>query len=74
MALPKPDNLTLAAIWRFKHSHDGHVIMDWLKECLADQDVKNRMTVSEQVGRGQGRALCLQDLIEQIDKTNPGKL
>lgn len=74
MALPKPDARTQAAIWRLKHSEDGQLVIRWLAQSLADQDIANRMTTGEQMGRGQGKSLVLAELVDTIVSINPAKL
>jgi len=74
MALTKPDARTQAALWRLRHSEDGNLVIQWLAESLREQDINNRMATGESVGRGQGKSLVLDELIDTITSINPKKL
>lgn len=54
------------AFARLVKTADGFVMMDYLEEALQDQDINNRKSPIENIQRGQGKALLLDELIIKL--------
>ena len=61
-----PDEQEKNAFRRLKLSSDGQVLMTYLAEALHEQDVQNRTLEKDRFGRGQGKSLLLDDLINKL--------
>lgn len=68
------DERLASALVRLQHDADGQLIIGWLKESLAEQDVKNRWATGDMfvIGQGQGRSQELQQIIESVENAAKG--
>jgi hypothetical protein len=64
----KPDGEILRAIAGQRHSSQWDTIVQWMRDSLIDQSLRNNYLTGEYTIKGQGRALELDELLNYIDK------
>lgn len=56
----------LSALATLEHDHRFKAVLVWIEESLAECDRKNRTLSVDSIGRGQGEALCLAQILETV--------